>query len=569
MKDFRASIAKLLVAQNIGLEEEQILRAVETPPTADLGDYAFPCFALAKVLRKSPQLIAEELAQKVRAEWLSRVEAKGAYLNFYIAAQALVEETLGAIYRDGERYGASDEGAGKTVCIDFSSTNIAKPFHIGHIRSTVQGDAIASIYEFLGYRTVRINYLGDYGTQFGMLINAYRMWGDEQALEADPIHELLRLYVRYNAEAKENAELQERARDSFHLLEQGREEETALWKRFKELSLREFQRVYDLLNIRFDSWDGEFYHSQFIGEVLSELKEKELLVLDDHAMIIPLGEEMPPALILKSNGSSTYITRDIATACHRKKVYDFDESIYVVGTQQNLHFRQLKAVLHKMGYDWADQVEHVPFGMISLKDGAMSTRSGNVVFLEDVLNNSIQKTRQIMEERNPELENKDEVAKAVGIGAVKFQELYNNRIKDYTFSWEDVLNFDGESGPYVQYSAARANRVVWRAAEEFGMMPGYPVDGALLSAEEEHQLLRRLYDFPGTIEQAKTNKEPSLITRQVTEIAKAFNKFYNRIPVLNAPTPELVRARLSLVAASGRVIRIGLRLLGIASPDRM
>ena len=569
MKDFSKEICKLLLEQNIGIEEEVLERAIEVPPTADLGDYAFPCFVLAEALRKSPQAIATELADKLTADWIDRVEVKGPYINFFLSNKALADELFSEMEAKRERFGSSDQGKGKNVCIEFSSTNIAKPFHIGHIRSTVQGDALASIYEFSGYNTVRINYLGDYGTQFGMLINAYDLWGDEEALDKDPIRELLRLYVRYNAEAEDNPDLIEEARDRFYHLEQGRDHERALWKRFKDLSLREFQRVYELLNIRFDSWDGEFFHSQFIDEVLAELKEKKLLVEDEGALIIPLGDDLPPALIVKSNGSSIYLTRDIATALYRKRQYQFEESIYVVGSQQILHFRQLKEIIRKMGYDWADRIEHVSFGMVSLEEGTLATRKGNVVFLEDVLTKAVEKTRQIIEERNPELENKDRVAQQVGIGAVKFQELFNNRIKDYTFSWKEILNFDGETGPYVQYTAARALSLVSKAEDELGIRADYLAGYDRLELKEEHSLLRSLYDFPAVVSQARQKKEPSVITRHMVTVAKAFNKFYSQAPILSAESQELAAERLSLVLATRQVIEIGLGLLGIAVPEKM
>lgn len=570
MINYRQQIAQLLAATITEVSVERLYDALETPPSIDMGDYAFPCFLLAKAMRKSPMQIASTLAESLSADWLARVEAKGAYLNFFLDGADFAKEVVGAVLTSGDRYGASDIGKGKTVCLDFSSTNIAKPFHIGHIRSTVQGDAMATILEFLGYNTVRINYLGDYGTQFGMLINAYELWGDEAALEADPIHELLRLYVKYNSEAKEKSELMDQARDRFYKLENGSEAEMALWTRFKELSLREFRRVYDMLNIRFDSWDGEFYHAQFIDDVLKELEEKALMVKDNGAMIIPLGDEMPPALILKSNGSSTYITRDIATALYRKRTYDFSESLYVVGTQQNLHFRQLKAVMKRMGYDWSDHMIHVQFGMISLAEGTMSTRSGNVVFLEDVLNNAIDKTKAIIEARNPQLENKALVARQVGIGAIKFQELYNNRIKDYTFNWDDILNFDGETGPYVQYTIARANRVVVRAAEELGFTPTIDVAyDASVNGQEERALLHAIYDLPQAILNACDKQEPSMVTRQTMEIAKAFNKFYNRSSVLNAEDASTAQQRLNLVAAAAQSLKIGLGLLGIEAPEQM
>lgn len=573
MKNFKKELANLLAAHVEGLESDQIAYAIEMPPTPDMGDYAFPCFSLAKVLRKAPPTIATDLKEKLQAEddldWIDRIEVKGAYLNFFLAPNALAKETLQAIHAEKEKFGSSREGAGKTIVIDFSSTNIAKPFHIGHIRSTVQGDAIASLYEFLGYQTVRINYIGDYGTQFGMLINAYRKWGSHEAIEADPIPELLNLYVRYNEEAKEDESLMDEARDCFLALENGEPEAVEIWSWFKELSLGEFDRVYKMLGIRFDNYDGESFHSQFIPDVLEELKEKKLLRVDDGATIIDLGEDMPPALILKSNGSSTYLTRDIATALYRKRTFHFSENLYVVGTQQNLHFRQLRAVLEKMGYDWYEAVEHVPFGMVSLTKGTLSTRSGNVVFLEDVLKGAIEKTRATMDERNADLENIDTISRQVGIGAVKFQELYNNRIKDYTFDWDQVLNFDGETGPYVQYTRARANRVVERAREELGIEVTADVDYRLLDTEEERQLSRTLYDFPAVVQTATQKKEPSMVTRHVTEIAKAFNKFYNRAPILNTEDEDLTKARLLLTWATSSVIVTALSLLGIESPERM
>lgn len=569
MKDYRNEIAKLLVEQNIELTEEEIIRGIETPPNMDLGDYAFPCFLLAKTMRKSPQIIAEELAGKLEADWLDRVEAKGPYVNFFLVTNTLASDVINQVLLEKDRFGSSNEGAGKTVCAEFSSTNIAKPFHIGHIRSTVQGDALASIYEFLGYDTVRINYLGDYGTQFGMLINAYELWGNEEALEEDPIPELLRLYVKYNKEAETNRDLQEAARERFYQLEQGSEAEMKLWERFKEVSLKEFQRVYDLLDIRFDSWDGEFYHAQFIDDLLVELEEKNLLIKDEGAMIIPLDDDMPPAIIVKSNGSSTYLTRDVATALYRKRTYDFVENLYVVGSQQSLHFKQLINVIDKMGYDWADEIKHIAFGMISLAEGTMSTRSGNVVFLEDVLNNAINKTKNIMDERNPDLENRDEVAKQVGIGAVKFQELLNNRVKDYVFSWDEILNFDGETGPYVQYTAARAWSVMTRAEKELDLEPFESLGFKHLNLSEEHSVIRQLYEFPQIVSAAQKKKEPSLITRHLVEIAKAFNKFYGQASILNAETKELALERYAIVKATRQVLEIGLGLLGIASPEKM
>lgn len=569
MINFKQELANLLLKENLALEEDFILSSLETPPDKKMGDYAFPCFVLAKQLRKSPKLIAEELKDKISADFLEKIENVGGYLNFFIKAEYLAKTTIESVLEKKEKYGSTNQGEGKTICVEYSSTNIAKPFHIGHLRSTVQGDVIASIFEFLGYKTIRINYLGDYGTQFGMLINAYELWGNKEALDQDPIKEMLRLYVKYNEEAEKDEKLLDEARRRFYLLEQKSEREMEIWEKFKELSLREFKRVYDLLDISFDSWDGEAYHSQFMPAIIEELKEKNMLIEDEGAWIIPLDDEdMPPAIVIKSNGSSTYIARDIATANYRKKTYDFTESIYVVATEQNLHFRQLKEILSRMGRDWWDQVTHVSFGMVSLKDGAMGTRKGKVLFLEDVINQAIDKTMKIMEERNPLLENKKEVAKAVGIGAIKFQELYNNRIKDYVFSWDEILNFEGETGPYVQYTTARCGRVLEKAGEE-GIDYSNNINFALISDESEKNLVRSIYDFPETIQDACRKKEPSLITRHIANLAKEYNKFYNSCPILNAPNEEVRKLRLAISFAAFTGLKIGLTLLGIQAPKEM
>lgn len=565
MLDIKKSIAEYMESLELGLDQEVIYDKMETPPNPELGDYAFPCFLLAKKFRKAPQAIAADLAEQFDCPLVEKVQAVGPYLNLFLSKSGFAKTTLEEILEQGEKYGSEERGDKKTIVIDYSSTNIAKPFHIGHIRSTVIGDSLKRIHKFLGYPTVGVNYLGDYGTQFGMLINAYRMWGDKEALEKDPIRELLKLYVRYNEEADKDETLREEARYWFKQLEDGNEEAREIWTWFKKISLQEFMRVYDMLGISFDSFNGEAFHSQFVPQVIEELEEKGLLEESEGAMIVDLSEfDIPPAIIKKSDGSSTYITRDLATALYRKRTYDFEDNIYVVATQQNLHFIQLREVLKKMGYEWYDHCKHVPFGMISLESGTLSTREGKVVFLEDVLNQSIEKTREIIEERNPDLENKEEISKMVGIGAVKFQELFNNRIKDYVFRWDEVLNFDGETGPYVQYTHARANSVLEKSGEE---VTGQ-VDFSRYQTREEINVIRALYDFPAVVRTAKEKLEPSIITRQIVEIAKTFNKFYNTCPILSAEEEDR-KARLLLTYATKTVIKIGLNLLGIEAPNKM
>lgn len=565
MKDFKDIIAKELEKMDINLSYEEIYNLIEIPPQADMGDYSFPCFSLAKSLRKNPAIIASDLAQSLDIKEFEKIENLNAYLNFFIDKSLYQNTVLNEILEEKEDYGKTDEGKGKTIVIDFSSVNIAKPFHIGHIRSTVQGDAIRNIYEFLGYRVIATNYLGDYGTQFGTMIAAYKLWADEDAINKDPINELLKLYVRYNTEASENPEMMDAARKEFKNLEDGDPEARRLWQWFKDISLREFERVYSLLDICFSDYNGESYNSQFIPETLELLKEKNLLQESDGAQIVDLSPyDLTPAIIVKSNGSSSYITRDIGTAINRKREYDFTKNIYVVATQQNLHYQQLFKILELMGYDWYDDNKHVAFGMVSLKDQTLSTRRGQVVFLEDVLNKAIEKVKTIMENREADIEDIDETAKIVGIGAIKFQELYNNRIKDYVFDWDEVLNFDGETGPYVQYTYARAKSVLRKAGkEEFG-----PMEFKNLNSKEELALIKNLAEFKNVVSKSCEKYEPSMLTRHITEIAKAFNKFYNSSQIM-VEDEEIKNERLALTFASASVIKTALGLLGIKTVEKM
>ena len=565
MKDYKEIIAKKLEDQDLGLSKEEIYQLIEIPPQENMGDYSFPCFQLAKTLRKNPALIATDLAKEIELEDFVEVKNVGPYINFFLDRLKFENEVINTIINKKEDFGRSDIGNGKTAIVEFSSVNIAKPFHIGHIRSTVIGDALRNIHEFLGYNTIATNYIGDYGTQFGTMIAAYKLWGDDDKLNANPIQELLNLYVRYNSEASENEEMMDAAREEFKNLEEGEEEATRLWSWFKEISFNEFDRVYKLLDIDFDNYKGEAYYSKYMPEVIEELKEKDLLVESDGAQIIDLSKfDMPSSIIIKSNGSSAYITRDIATAINRKREYNFDENLYIVATQQNLHFQQLWKILELMGYDLYKGCKHISFGMVSLKDQTLSTRKGQVVFLEDVLNKTIEKTREIMEGREDTVEDIDEVSRIVGIGAVKFQELYNNRIKDYVFDWDEVLNFEGETGPYVQYTYARAKSVLRKA----GVDEIKPLDIGKITSDEEFTLVKKLAGFEDVVIKAKEKYEPSLITRHLTDIAKSFNKFYNSSKIM-VEDEKLKEERLALAYVTSVVIKTALGLLGIKTVEKM
>lgn len=566
MIDFKQKVVDLIKGEVEELNEEEVNLLVEIPPSYDMGDYAFPTFRLAKSYRKAPNMIAEELASKFDDnEDFEKVQNVGPYVNFFINKNKLVESVISDVMEKKESYGSSNIGENKTVIVEFSSPNIAKPFHIGHIRTTVIGNSLYKIYKFLGYDTIAINHLGDYGTQFGMLISAYKKWGDKEVIEANPIQELLKLYVRFNSEAEENPALRDEARHWFKELEDKNEEALSLWQWIRDISLKEFNRVYDMLNIKFDSYAGESFYSDKMPAVIDEMKSKGILKNSEGALIVDLEPYgMPPALIKKSDGSTLYTTRDITAAIYRKKTYNFYKNLYVVASQQNLHFKAWIKVVELMGYDWAKDCIHIPFGMVSLEDGTLSTRKGRVVFLEDVLNKAIDNTLKIIEERNPDLENKNEVAKQVGIGAILFQELFNQRIKDYVFNWDRTLSFEGETGPYVQYTHARANSLLKKG--NFNIDD--EVDFKLLNSEDEINIARLIYDFPHIILDACDKNEPYMITRHIVELAKAFNKFYNSTQII-IENEEMKKARLALVYVSKTVIKTGLGLLGIEAPNKM
>lgn len=566
MLDFREKAVELIKNHVNELAIEEINSLIEVPPSYDMGDYAFPVFSLAKTYKKSPNVIAEELANKFsQDDNFERIENKGPYLNFFINKDKLTETVLNEIIAKKTDFGSSDIGAGKTVIVEFSSPNIAKPFHIGHIRTTVIGNSLYKIYKFLGFNTVSINHLGDYGTQFGMMISAYKKWGDREIIEADPINELLKLYIRFNKEAEDNEALRDEARYWFKELENGNSEAVELWQWIRDISLKEFSKVYDMLNIKFDSYAGESFYSDKMPAVLKEMEDSGIMKESEGALIVDLEPYgMPPALIKKSDGSTLYTTRDITAALYRKEKYNFYKNIYVVGSQQILHFKAWIKIVELMGNDWAKDCIHIPFGMVSLEGSTLSTRRGNVVFLEDVLNTAVENTLKIINDRNPDLEDKELVAKQIGIGAVIFQELFNQRIKDYVFTWDRTLSFDGETGPYVQYTHARTNSLLEKG--EFDVED--KVDYKLLSSEEEINIIRLIYDFPNIVVDSMEKNEPYFITRQIVELAKAFNKFYNSTPIIIEDL-ELKKARLMLTYATKTVIKTGLNLLGIEAPLKM
>lgn len=566
MIDFKKEVSIILKKEIAGLEEVEILAMIEVPPNSDMGDYAFPCFRLAKTFRKAPPLIATEIINGIeKNQYFEKIEQEGGYINFFVNKSMLVKQTLEEVLDKKDLYGSSDLGKGKNVIVEFSSPNIAKPFHIGHIRSTVIGSSINKIYKFLGFNTISINHLGDYGTQFGKLIVAFKKWGDMEEVKKSPIPSLLKLYIQFHEEAEKDPNLEEEGRMWFKRLEEGDEEALKLWKWFREVSLEEFDRVYKMLDISFDSLAGESFYSDKMSGVLELMDNKNILEESQGADIVNLeAYDLPPALIRKKDGSTLYITRDITAAIYRKETYDFYKNIYVVASQQNLHFQQWIKIIEIMGFEWAKDCIHVPFGLVRLEEGTIATRKGRVVFLEDVLKKAIEKTREIILEKNPNIENLDKVAEDVGVGAVIFQELSNNRIKDYTFSWEKVLNFEGETGPYVQYTFARANSVLRRAGIEID----YDINPLHLTDNITMEVIKKIEEFPVIIKDAQEKNEPSIITRHIVDLAQAFNRFYHDHPVL-VDDKDIKMARLALVYAVKEVIGVGLNLLGIKAPEKM
>lgn len=545
-----------------GVSREEIYSSVALPPNSEMGDYALPCFKFAKILRKSPAVIAEELKSGFATDGvISEVSAVNGYLNFKVNKAELAKQVLGEIFEKGDKYGSSECGKGKTVCIDYSSVNIAKPFHIGHLSTTVLGGALYKLFGFLGYNVVGINHLGDYGTQFGKLICAYKHWGNREEVEKGGIHAINDLYVRFNNQADEQMEAE--AREYFRLIESGDKEANEIFEWFKSLTLKYVQEIYDKLGVKFDSYAGERFYTDKMQPVIDELKSKNLLKESEGAQIVDLeAYSMPPCLILRSDGASLYATRDLAAAIYRKITYNFDKCLYVVAYQQNLHFKQVFKVLELMGKEWAKDLVHVAYGMVSLEDGAMSTRKGKVVWLEDVINKCVEKAYAVVTEKNPDLENKREIAEKVGLGAVIFGALCNNKIKDIVFSYDKVLSFEGETSVYVQYTCARANSVLSKAGDSGCVVEGYEPNA------QEFEVVKQLASFPDTLKEAAEKYEPCYIARFAVDLAQKFNKFYIDCKILNAEG-DTKQFRLALTKAVLQTLKNALAILGIGVPDKM
>ena len=572
MKNYRSLIGEIISNEIGEIENLDVASLIEVPTDEKMGDYAFPCFRLAKEFRKAPDAIAAEIAEKLQKNpMFESVENVNAYVNIKIKRTDFIKDVIEDAVLKGDSFTKSNEGEGKKVLVDYSSPNIAKPFHIGHIRSTVIGNALYLIYKNLGYDVVRINHLGDYGTQFGKMIVAYRKWGNKEDVQREPIKTLLSYYTKFHEEAEKNPELDEEARRVFVKLENGEAEEVALWKWFKEESLKEFEKVYKMLNIQFDSYAGESFYSDKIPAAVAQLEEKGLLKESQNSIIVDLDQfGLAPALVKKSDGSTLYITRDIAAALYRKDTYDFYKCLYVVASQQDLHFKQLFKVMELMGNQWAQNCIHVQFGMVSLAEGTLSTRKGRVVFLEDVLNKAVEKTREVVVEKGVVSENIDRVAEEVGIGAVVFNELAHNRIKDYTFDWDKVLNFEGETGPYVQYTHARSCSLLRKAGKDMVSKAKNleNIDYEKLTSDTMYELAKLIHNMQEVIKEAADRYEPSVITRHVVKIAQGFNRFYNEERILQGDATGTV-SRLTLVIATKNAIKNGLALLGIKAPERM
>lgn len=576
--DYKANIASK-ISEATGVERSDILALMEVPPQKEMGDYAFPCYFLSKSLRKAPAIIASELSKDTRLEaiWLSEVKANGPYVNFFIDRGHFSQTVLSRVLSQGQNFGSSDEGKGKTVIVEFSSPNIAKPFHVGHAFTTILGHSLSRIYETLGYHVVRMNHLGDYGTQFGKLITAFRLWGDEEALEQSPIKELLRIYVKFHEQEKLDPELVQDARENFRRLESGNTEEVELWKKFRDLSLKEFADLYKRMNVSFDNYNGESFYSNRIPSVIDMLQKKNILVESQGAQVVMLDEyQLPPCIIVKSDGTTIYASRDIAAAMYRFETYQFFRNIYVVGSPQALHFKQVFSVLDKAGESYAKDCLHVGFGLVKFKNMKFSTREGNIVVLEDLLNESISKTYEIIKS-NSELRNTQmseaqisEIAAKVGIGAVIYTYVKSGRERDIIFSWEDMLDFEGDTAPYLIYTYART-RSILRKAKEMGystLQPDDP-DLALLASEEETAVIKLIADIPDAISRAASENEPFMVSRIISQTARAFNRFYNNSNILSGTDAQLRSARLSLCEANCTAIRLCTYLLGIEVVEQM
>lgn len=560
----KEKIAQLISNNVEGIEMSDIIASIEIPPRPDMGDFAFPCFRLAKVLRKAPNMIAADIKEAIGdVDFIEKIDVAGAYLNFYIKKDVFVKTMIEAANTDD--FGKSDIGKGQTICIDYSSPNVAKNFHVGHLRTTIIGNSLYKIHSKLGYNVVRINHLGDWGTQFGKLIVAYKAWGSKEAVEKDGISELMKLYVKFHEEADKNPELVDEARAWFNKMENGDEEALSIWQWFKDISLVEYKRTYNLLGMDFDYYLGESFYRDKCQAVVDKVKAAGLLKESEGAMIVDLSDyDMAPCIITKKDGSSIYATRDLAAIFYRKDTYHFSKCLYVTGQEQKLHFAQVFKVVELLGNEWAkDQLVHIPYGLVSLEGAKLSTRSGNIIYAEDILKDAIAKSLEIITEKSPNLPNKEDVAKKVGVGAVLFNDLYNQRIKDVSFSWDKVLNFDGETGPYVQYTYARASSVL----RKIGEVPD-TIDYTLLTDEASIGLLKEIERYPQVIKDAAERYEPSVIARYSIDLAHAFNKFYHECQI-NVEDKTTKYTRTNVVKIARYIIKDALSLLGIQCPEQM
>lgn len=568
MLDFKEKISEE-ISKITKIDKNELYEYIEMPSDNKMGDYAFPCFRLAKTMKKSPQIIANELKDGISlGNEFEKVEVINGYINFFVNNKKLVENVLEEVEEKRENYGSSEIGEGKNIVIDYSSPNIAKPFHIGHLRTTILGNSLYKMYKFLNYNCVGINHLGDWGTQFAKLIEGYKRWGTEYDIENNPIEELTKIYIRINDLCKEDESVLEQCRDNFKKLEDGDEYCVKIWQKFRELSLKEFQRIYDLLDIQFDSWNGEAFYTDKMQEVKDILEKNNKLVESEGARVVDLSkEDMPPCIIEKSNGSTTYATRDLAAILYRARTYNFDKALYVTSHEQILHFKQVFETAKYLDLDekYTNGLVHVPYGMVMLKTGKMSTRDGNVVKIEDLLKEAIAKVKIIIENKNPELENKEDIATKVGIGAVIFNDLYNSRIKDEIFDWDIMLNFNGETGPYMQYIYVRTKSVL----EKVGYIPKLKdVNLDKLLDEDSVKVIKLLYQFNDKIMQAIEKYEPYIVARYLIEVAKTYSSFYNNNKII-CDDKEVQDARIYLTYATGIVLKTGAALLGIKMPDKM
>lgn len=569
MIDYKKEIAKI-IGNIVKIDDKEIIKMIEKPTNNDMGDFSFPCFKLAKELKKSPMIIAQEICEKMKldAEVFEDIEIVNGYINFFVNKERIIKEVLEEVSNKKEEYGKSTLGAGQNIIVEYSSPNIAKPFHIGHLRNTVIGSSLYNMYKYLGYNTIGINHLGDYGTQFGKMIEGYKRWGQEYNIDENPIEELTKIYVRINDLCKKDEDVLKACRDNFKKLEDGDPYCTEIWNKFREVSLNEFNRIYELLGVKFDSLNGEAFYSDKMPEVEELLRNSGRLVKSEGAEIIDLEEEkMGVCMIKKSNGSTTYATRDLAAILYRARTYDFDKCLYVVAYEQNLHFKQIFEVAKLLGIDekYIKGLQHIPYGMVHLKSGKMSTREGNVIKVEDLLKESISRVKQIIKEKNPDMENLEENARKIGIGAVVFNNVATTIIKDQIFDWDTILNFNGETGPYIQYTYVRTNSVLNNSK---GVKTIDEIDFSVLIDKESLEVVKKIYEFNNVIENSVDKNEPSLLARYLLELAKNYSTFYNNNKILVEDT-KIKDARVFLTYSVGLVLKIGMKLLGIEMPDKM